>query len=321
MLKRGLVGVFVAVLGAGAIAGDDGLVASFDFNKLDNGVFLDASPSAIKAKCHNAELCEGVDGCGLLLKGHGSSVNFDLPEKSRNLSAVSVEAWLSPDEVRHAHVVCATGAKPGAPASFSLRWRTNWEFWIQVTTADGVDRNLQCFRPVVDSISFPKRKWFHVVGTHDGESSAMYVDGKLVMQKKFDGGPKALKPVDGQVMLGGPGEVFIGGMDNLRIFNRALTGEEVAARFAARSGFHPEVPPSVQKKVANTIDGLPYAPPGWKSVPLKRGELRLSNNGLIQATSINPGPHSDVGFMVGLIDQEQRGGEFYKELNGNLGIP
>jgi hypothetical protein len=67
--------------------------------------------------------------------------------------------------------------------------------------------------------------WHHLFGTFDGATARLYVDGKLVSSKA-----RTLTANTGAVYIGGnvTGRWFAGQIDNVQIFNCALTAGEVA---------------------------------------------------------------------------------------------
>jgi chitodextrinase len=87
-----------------------------------------------------------------------------------------------------------------------------------------------------DSVPLPIGAWRHVVMVHDGVSNKLFINGLL---KKSVASPGALgktkhplgmgyDPIDG-------GANFNGSLDDIRLYNRALTDAEIAALYTAQS--------------------------------------------------------------------------------------
>ena len=94
--------------------------------------------------------------------------------------------------------------------------------------------------------------WYHVVGTYDGKTQRIYINGKLQGEATEQAGPIAY-----------PGRLFYtigayrdddehftltGRIDEVRVYDKALSAEQVAKRFSARKGEFPEMdakPPEV----------------------------------------------------------------------------
>ena len=82
----------------------------------------------------------------------------------------------------------------------------------------------------------PFGRWRHLSVTFDGFVFRFYVDGVLKVGPRFS---KFQGSNNAPLLIGGSGvsDTFIGFIDEVRIYNRALTEEEVKARYdAGRSG-------------------------------------------------------------------------------------
>jgi PKD repeat protein len=77
--------------------------------------------------------------------------------------------------------------------------------------------------------ALPLNTWSHVAGTFDGTTLALYVNGVQVASRAQTG---SITPGTGPLMIGGnafvAGKHFAGSIDEVRIFNRALSASEVS---------------------------------------------------------------------------------------------
>lgn len=304
----------------GALAQEDpGLLVYLDFNELVDGHYVDQSPAHLTGTVFGAEQSEGVNGYGVRIPGGNQSVNVDLPAGARALAAVSVEAWISPEEPRYANLVTAAGGDRDANLfSFMLRWRLNWQFWWQLRTADGEDRLLIPPGPSIPSITAPTRQWAHVVGTYDGAISILYVNGQEIARRAWPNGPKPVLPITGPVQVGGRGEAFRGALDEVRVYSRALSAQEVAAHYQAARELQPAAPPAREAKLPGTLDGRPFTG-HWQVVRIPNGQLYLSNNGLVAPAWTPPLSWADWSF--GGLDLAGMGGaqqNYFREVTGGL---
>ena len=64
--------------------------------------------------------------------------------------------------------------------------------------------------------------WYHVVGTHDGTTAKIYVNGKLEASANYGSSQTATG-----LSLGGPSEYFDGLMDNVRFFDEPLSESQI----------------------------------------------------------------------------------------------
>ena len=79
----------------------------------------------------------------------------------------------------------------------------------------------------------PVGEWVHVIATHDNRVMRLYLNGRLVGSLDR---PGALVSSGNRLCLGAyspgdPAHAFQGVLDEVRLYDRALTPEEVAARY------------------------------------------------------------------------------------------
>ncbi len=74
--------------------------------------------------------------------------------------------------------------------------------------------------------------WHYVVGVYDGNNAYIYIDGVLQSNKSFSGTLRSFTPIIGGYM-NNPADYLNGLIDDVRIYNRALSAAEVAAIYNA----------------------------------------------------------------------------------------
>ncbi len=83
-------------------------------------------------------------------------------------------------------------------------------------------------RIAIDTSSFEVGRWYHVALTYDGTAVRLYVDGMLKTTTPYSGVPaQNTYPVTIGRYYGGPGYYINGVIDEIKIYSRALTPEEV----------------------------------------------------------------------------------------------
>ncbi len=87
--------------------------------------------------------------------------------------------------------------------------------------------------------------WYQVVGTYDGQEQRIYVDGELAGVSKLQQGD-IFYPPHGEYVIGtfkDDDELHTtkGEIEQVSVWNRVLSAEEIATRFAKRSGDFPEI--------------------------------------------------------------------------------
>lgn len=76
------------------------------------------------------------------------------------------------------------------------------------------------------------RKWQHVVATKDGAKMRLYINGELVAQGEDPSElPSGLRLLVGKLYPGSGDRPFAGQLDELAIYNRALTLEEIGTHY------------------------------------------------------------------------------------------
>jgi hydrogenase maturation factor HypE len=79
----------------------------------------------------------------------------------------------------------------------------------------------------VGSTALPLNTWSHLAGTYDGATLRLYVNGVLAASQPYTG---SIITSSGALRLGGNavwGEYFTGRIDEVRIYNRALSQSEI----------------------------------------------------------------------------------------------
>jgi glucose/arabinose dehydrogenase len=159
---------------------------------------------------------------------NGSNQYVDVPSSaSLNLtSAVTVEAWAKP------------AVMPGVGNTGTLAMKATdppYSYWLQVTDNDrakfgvgvgGVNRPISAGGVVAPG------SWYHLVGTYDGTTERLYVNGALVASQPLTG---ALGTVAGNFRIGTTrsSEWFNGAIDEVAVYNKALTPAQVQAHYIA----------------------------------------------------------------------------------------
>lgn len=87
--------------------------------------------------------------------------------------------------------------------------------------------------------------WYHIVGTYDGKSQRIYVDGELAGEAKTQRGdiryPPEVEYVIGAYKDDDELHAMKGEIESVSVWNRPLSDDEIATRFRKRSGDFPEI--------------------------------------------------------------------------------
>jgi hypothetical protein len=92
----------------------------------------------------------------------------------------------------------------------------------------GMGGGVQCF----SKRSYQTRRWQHVAGVRDGDDLRLYLDGELVASDRDpDRMPAGLQLVLGQLYSETVERFFVGHVDEVAIYDRALTAEEIGRHY------------------------------------------------------------------------------------------
>ena len=108
-----------------------------------------------------------------------------------------------------------------------------FSFAISTTGADDGDGDLTYFH----AGPYDTGKWYHVAGVYDGEMTQLYVDGELVVESGQQSGDINYPP-NGFLTIGtykddNEHDPFAGKLDEIRLYERALSEEEVLQNMEA----------------------------------------------------------------------------------------
>jgi YVTN family beta-propeller protein len=207
----------------------DGLVLGLGFNEAGGPVAFDASPARNAGAISGATRVRSKDGFGGALSFDGvSSLVGVAGSKSLALtSAMTLEAWVNPSSTAGWRTVLL---KEGAAAMAYELYANNPDVAraaAYYTTPGGA------LRGVTATSAVPTNTWTHLAATYDGTSMKFYVNGALVRSVLRSG---AIDATNGALNIGGNyvwgGEYFAGLIDDVRVYNRALTAAEIARDLA-----------------------------------------------------------------------------------------
>ena len=203
---------------ASAAAAASGLVGRWNFDEGAGTVAGDSSGHGRDAEIRGAGWVARGDGFALHVDDGGEHAACDsVPASLFEDGPVSVEAWVKPTVKGHgeAHLI---GQGMG---SFVLTYyNAELCYWYIGSGGNNLRGKLAL------------HGWNHVVGAYDGESMAMWINGrqvgsKLSKEKGYTAGNGFHMGSSG----GSDGPRFEGAMDTVRLYNRSLSAEEVVAHF------------------------------------------------------------------------------------------
>jgi Concanavalin A-like lectin/glucanases superfamily len=240
MMMRRILGVMVAVgaLAAVGVAGSaqgantNGLVGLWHFDEGSGTVAVDSSGLANDGTLVGGAgwTAQGRFGAALSLQGTASSVQVPGKPSLEPTAAVSVGAWVkrtgSPGTFRY---VVAKGAAGCIAASYALYSGPSGGLFFYVSHAAGQ----YTLSPDAGTRAWDGN-WHFVMGTYDGASVRLYVDGQQIGTGTPDTGAIAYSlPNSNDLFIGDyPGctaHNYNGLIDDASVWSRALSSTEVAS--------------------------------------------------------------------------------------------
>lgn len=201
----------------------DGLVAAYGFNEADGAVLVnDASGQANNGTITGAtRTSSGKYGRALSFNGTNAWVTVADAPSLRLTTGLTVSAWVRPTAVDDWRtVVMKEGPDGMAYSLYAGNSNTRPAGYVRIDMVD---------RAVNGTSDMVLNAWTHLAYTYDGATLRLFVDGVEVSSEEAAG---AAVVTDGVLRIGGNsawGEFFSGLIDEVRVYNRALTGLEIQA--------------------------------------------------------------------------------------------
>ncbi|MBN1672581.1 MAG: LamG domain-containing protein [Kiritimatiellae bacterium] len=225
---------------AGIAAADDSLLAHWRFDSIADGRVEDASGRGHTARLRNPdgaklEIVAGQAGQALKLPGkHTASFEVEGSRDFEAPAALTVMAWVRPAKREgRGMIACKKGDRPKNGSSPGWRLSVFWGLaQFQIGCVAGKE-----YQVTSAEWSTPPGFWSHVAATYDGQRLRLFVNAVEVHSRKVSGPiatekrPLVLANYVGTNKNAYP---FLGALDDIRIYSRALTGDDILRVAAQR---------------------------------------------------------------------------------------
>lgn len=210
--------------GGGGTAVKAGLVAAYGFEESSGMQAIDASGYGNHGTISNATRVSTTN-FGNVLSVSGSNNSWvTVPDSaSLDLSAgVTLEAWVYPTASMNGWDTVVIKEQTGGLA-YALSANTDSNRPNSTVNVGGADRQL------TTGSYLAANRWTHLAATYNGSTQRLYVNGVEVGSRSQNG---AITLSSGALRIGGNsvwGSYFRGYIDEVRVYNRALTQAEIAS--------------------------------------------------------------------------------------------
>ena len=246
--------IMISLLIGGTVWADGGLIAHYTFDQEDldgetakdvvgetDGV-ISGGPEVVPGKMGEALLFDGVDDYVVLGK-----------EFMEGWGALTVEAWINIADFPHDLKVIGANKKMALeidnPDDRKIRWVVRLAEWGWQTA-------------IFSEASVEADVWYHLAAVYDGKSESVYIDGeKVATVSSMEG---TLNVMDANMLIGAyaeghPGK-FSGIIDDVKIYDIALTDGEIRSHYAAPVAYYSldaeDIEGDMAKDLAGGNDGV-----------------------------------------------------------------
>jgi hypothetical protein len=211
---------------------DSGLVGHWKFDEGKGALASDSSRNRNHATLVSGPVwTEGKFGGALGLNGADAHVLAPATPSLADLGPLTVSAWVKPVKLKLGRIVAKEGAERG-------RWML---IAGEGTIAFAKDFSTQELRRETVANLLPCGAWHHLAVTWDGTAQVtqvhIYVDGiEAAYAKNQDGAGKKMSDASTSLSIGNRGDLtrgFQGTIDDVRLYARVLTAQEIASLSSA----------------------------------------------------------------------------------------
>lgn len=233
-----LLASLIALACASPASAANGLVASWPFDEGSGTLVHDTSGHGNNGTISgDAQWVSGFSGAALSFDGNTGRVRVPDSTSLDPTTAVSVIAWIKATEPQGDYnYIVSKGASGCLAASYGLYTGPQGGLMFYIARNGG----LSYTRSPDRGAGVWNGTWHFVVGTYDGSSVRLYVDGSQVGSGSSYDGPLAYDFPENDLFIGHydkcPSLDFHGDVESVQIYGRALTASEIRAAYDQSTG-------------------------------------------------------------------------------------
>lgn len=212
----------------------NGLVAAYSFDEGSGSTVADASTAANNGAISGATwTTQGKFGSALSFDGVNDWVTVNDAASLDLTIGMTLEAWVYPTSVSGKRDIFL---KEGTGVDIYNLYASNWRGSPESNVFVGGSNR------TTEGAALAANVWTHIAGTYNGTILRLFLNGVEVASSTVSG---SISTSSGPLRIGGNsiwGEFFEGWIDNVRIYNRALTLTEIQANMNTPVGSPPPPP-------------------------------------------------------------------------------
>ncbi len=197
----------------------NGLILNWAFDETTGNVVADSSGNGNQGTFFNAvSQGTGVSGSAAVFDAWGELVKVSSNSALNPATAITLAAWID----QSGQLIICKGSEQ---QQYHLKGE-----WNGITFGAKINGAWKFYTGLTPINNLPQ--WRHVVGTYDGSTMRVYVDGVEIGTGKAVSG--ILSPSSGDFVIGGQatsGKSYMGSIDDVRVYNRALNSGEISALY------------------------------------------------------------------------------------------
>ena len=200
----------------------EGLVLNFSFDEGEGEIAGDISGNSHNGTIDNPQWVDGKFGKALKFDGAGSGMFVTVESTDAlNVDECTFMAWINAETWDGTRQIVGKSVHGGCSGrgQYGL-FSENGVFKLRFETEGG--------RADINADLPETGKWIHVAFTNDGEMAKLYIDGEVIGEAEI---PGALKSIDDPLRIAQdcdrPNNVFTGIIDEVRLWNRALSQDDI----------------------------------------------------------------------------------------------
>lgn len=242
----------------------NGLVAYYPFSGNANDASGNGNDGTVTAASLTGDRL-GIPNRAYLFDGVSSLITVPDSPSLRIANDVTVACWLNLSQTNLDVRFVGKGGDCGRNYGLWGIWGSG-SFWMfqQFPPEGGCVGCQENTASTVPTVHIGK--WYQLVGVRTGSISRLYLDGILI-QERTPTCSTSTYTGDEPLLIGGPGyvgapgnqpDLMKGSLDDIRIYNRALSSNEVAQLYAIESGPRVDLIKAVKPSFSNLTLGTNY---------------------------------------------------------------